>query len=305
MLETDDSELLTAEQECSLALAVARGDEIARNRLVQGNARLVVRIASQYVGRGLSLEDLVGEGNLGLIRAAQEFDPRFGTRFSTYSAYWIKQSIRLALTNTSAMIRLPSHMVTLLRKWARLKRIMERDLGREATFEEIADRLELNEAYRNHVRNAFNARHLNIESNRSDEESSWRVDDFAHESPTVEASLETKEQQLWLMRRMTRLTDLERAVITLRYGLHGEESLTWCEIGRRLGVTREWARKIELKALAKLRTEPVETAPKRRTGARQVTLLRRPPESPAKKPSEAPRRPKNPHVMQALAMAGN
>lgn len=258
LLETDDAELLTAEQERTLAAAVASGDAEARNRLVRGNARLVIRIASQYAGRGLPMEDLVGEGNLGLIRAAQEYDPSYGTRFSTYSAYWIKQSIRLALTNTSAMIRLPSHMVTLLRKWAKARRALERELGREAHFDEIADRLDLNDAQRKHVQNAFRTRYLSVEAGRSDEETSWQIDDFAAGSSSVDANFEEEERYMWLMRRMGRLTDLERAVITLRYGLHGEESLTWCEIGRRLGVTREWARKIELKALDKLRKEHFE-----------------------------------------------
>ncbi len=264
ILDTDASELLTVEEEKLLAQAVAQGDAEARNRLVRCNARLVVRIASQYAGRGLSLEDLVGEGNLGLIRAAEEFDPAFGTRFSTYSAYWIKQSIRLALTNTSAMIRLPSHMVTLLRKWAKARRLLERELGREALFEEIADRMDLNESQRNYVRNAFQAKYLCVEAGRADEESSWQIDEFVFDAPSVEARMEEEERYLWLMRRMTRLTDLERAVITLRYGLHGSESLTWCEIGRRLGVTREWARKLELKALEKLRKEHFETKPKSR-----------------------------------------
>lgn len=262
ILDTEDAELLTAEEEKSLARAVADGDPEARNRLVCCNARLVVRIANQYAGRGLSLEDLVGEGNLGLIRAAQEYDPEFGTRFSTYSAYWIKQSIRLALTNTSSMIRLPSHIVTLLRKWAKTRRILERELGREATFEEIADRLDLNDSHRKHIRNAFQARYLTVEAGRGDEEASWQVDEFVHDVAPVSARLEEEERTLWLKRRMACLTDLERAVITLRYGLHGEESLTWCEIGRSLGVTREWARKIELKALDKLRKENHESGSK-------------------------------------------
>ncbi len=272
ILDTEESELLTQEEERQLARAVAEGDADARNRLVRCNARLVVRIASQYTGRGLSLEDLVGEGNLGLIRAAEEYDPEFGTRFSTYSAYWIKQSIRLALTNTSSMIRLPSHMVTLLRKWAKARRSLERELGREAGFEEIADRLGLNDAHRNHVRHAFQAKYLSVEAGRSDEESSWQVEDFVHDVPAVSVRLEDEERMIWLKRRMARLTDLERAVITLRYGLHGEESLTWCEIGQRLGVTREWARKIELKALDKLRKESCE--PQKKSTARKPAAVK-------------------------------
>src|SRR4051812_15360934 len=114
--------LLSAEEERELAEAISRGDRDARSRLIQANLRLVVKIARDYVGRGMGLEDLIGEGNLGLIRAAEEYDPRFGTRFSTYASYWIKQAIRHALTNTTATIRLPAHMVTLLSKWRRAER---------------------------------------------------------------------------------------------------------------------------------------------------------------------------------------
>src|SRR5205823_12079025 len=115
--EIRDDALLSAAEERALAEAIARGDRDARARMIQANLRLVVKIAREYLGRGMSLDDLVGEGNLGLIRATEEFDPRFGTRFSTYASYWIKQAIRHALTNTTATIRLPAHMVTLLSKW--------------------------------------------------------------------------------------------------------------------------------------------------------------------------------------------
>ena len=133
-----DDALLTAAEERELAAAIALGDEKARRRLIECNLRLVVRIARDYVGRGIPLDDLIGEGNLGLIRAAQEFDPRFGTRFSTYAGYWIKQAIRHALINTTPTIRLPAHMVGLMTRWRRAERAMQRDLGREPSFDEIA-----------------------------------------------------------------------------------------------------------------------------------------------------------------------
>ena len=106
--EVKDESLLTAAEECALAEAIAEGDDDARSRMIQANLRLVIKIARDYVGRGLVLEDLIGEGNLGLIRATKEFDPRFGTRFSTYASFWIKQSIRYALINTTSTIRLPA-----------------------------------------------------------------------------------------------------------------------------------------------------------------------------------------------------
>ncbi len=129
--------MLTAAEECPLAEAIARGDKDARSRMIQANLRLVVKIARDYVGRGMILEDLIGEGNLGLIRAAEEFQPRFGTRFSTYAAYWIKQSIRHALINTTSTIRLPAHMVGLLTKWRRSERVA---LSRAGPYAQLSTR---------------------------------------------------------------------------------------------------------------------------------------------------------------------
>src|SRR5262245_62413090 len=122
--EIKDDPLLSAAEERALAEAIARGDREARSRMIQANLRLVVKIARDYLGRGMVLDDLIGEGNVGLIRAAEDYDPRFGTRFSTYASYWIKQSIRHALINTTATIRLPAHMVNLLTKWRRSERAL-------------------------------------------------------------------------------------------------------------------------------------------------------------------------------------
>src|SRR5262249_1622448 len=138
-----DDALLTAAEECALAEAIAHGDTASRSRMIQANLRLVVKIARDYVGRGIVLDDLIGEGNLGLIRAAEEFDPRCGTRFSTYASYWIKQAIRHALINTTSTIRLPAHMVGLLTKWRRAERTLCRDEGRAPTFDEVASYLRL------------------------------------------------------------------------------------------------------------------------------------------------------------------
>ena len=121
--------LLSAAEERVLADAIARGDRDARSRMIQANLRLVVKIAREYLGRGMVLDDLIGEGNLGLIRAAEDYDPRFGTRFSTYASYWIKQAIRHALINTTATIRLPAHMVGLLTRWRRAERTLSRERG--------------------------------------------------------------------------------------------------------------------------------------------------------------------------------
>ena len=120
--DINQSGLLSAVEERVLADAIARGDRDARSRMIQANLRLVVKIAREYLGRGMVLDDLIGEGNVGLIRAAEDYDPRFGTRFSTYASYWIKQAIRHALINTTATIRLPAHMIGLLTRWRRAER---------------------------------------------------------------------------------------------------------------------------------------------------------------------------------------
>ncbi len=143
-----DDSLLSAAEERELAEAIKAGDSDARSRMIRANLRLVVKIARDYTGRGMSLDDLIGEGNLGLIRAAEDFDPRFGTRFSTYASYWIKQAIRHALTNTTATIRLPAHMVTLLSKWRKAERALTRELGQSPTFDQIATALGLSDAQR-------------------------------------------------------------------------------------------------------------------------------------------------------------
>ena len=142
-----------------LAERVAQGDQDARNDLVQANLRLVVTIVRSYCGHGLDPEDLVSEGYLGLITAAERFDPRFKTRFSTYASLWIKQAIRHALCNTTAMIRVPMHAINLLTKWRRTTFALERTLGREPRFDEVADAMNLPEGQRRIIEQALCTRH--------------------------------------------------------------------------------------------------------------------------------------------------
>src|ERR1700730_894428 len=136
--EINETPLLNAEEEKQLALRIEEGDSEARDHLVRANLRLVVNIARSYVGKGLGLQDLVEEGNLGLMRAVEGFDPSMNTRFSTYASYWIKQSIKRAVVNTAKTIRLPAYMVELMTKWRRASAVLQEELGRAATEEEIA-----------------------------------------------------------------------------------------------------------------------------------------------------------------------
>ena len=252
--EIREESLLSAVEECELADAIARGDKDARTRMIQANLRLVVKIARDYVGRGMALDDLIGEGNLGLIRATEEFEPCYGTRFSTYASYWIKQSIRHALINTSTTIRLPAHMIGLLTKWRRAERVLCRQLGRGPSFNEVADALGLSDSQKMLVAKAHQARQLKLENNTSSARrgSSWGT--LGQYTPS-DAMLEANEEWRILLSRLAHLEPRERTILVLRYGLEGESALTLKEIGRRLGVTREWVRKIEIRAIRKLHNE--------------------------------------------------
>ena len=250
--EIRDASLLSAAEERSLAEAIAQGDSDARARMIQANLRLVVKIAREYVGRGMSLDDVIGEGNLGLIRAAEEYDPRFGTRFSTYASYWIKQAIRHALINTTATIRLPAHMVGLLTKWRRAERALTKEFGCPPTSDQVAVSLGLSDSQKGLVEKAKRARHLRLESGGGEDGRSWSPDESPANRESPDAVLEADDEREDLLRRLDRLDARERAILALRFGLEGEVPLTLKEVGRRLGVTREWVRKIEIRAVRKL-----------------------------------------------------
>jgi RNA polymerase primary sigma factor len=265
-----DDVLLSGAEEVALAGAIKAGDRDARTRMIRANLRLVVKIARDYAGKGLAIDDLIGEGNLGLIRAAEEFDPRFGTRFSTYASYWIKQAIRHALTNTTATIRLPAHMVTLLSKWRKAERTLARELDQSPSFDQVAVTLGLSDAQRVLVERAKRASRLKLEGG---DDEGWSPDEAGdhHEGP--DAALEAADERRHLLRRLDRLDDRERTIVSLRFGLHGDDPMTLKEVGRRLGVTREWVRKIEARAVKKLDGDapanPQADAP--RPGRRKAT----------------------------------
>jgi RNA polymerase primary sigma factor len=273
-----DDALLTAAEERELAAAIACGDEGARRRMIEANLRLVVRIARDYVGRGIPMDDLVGEGNLGLIRAAQEFDPRFGTRFSTYASYWIKQAIRHALINTTTTIRLPAHMVGLLTRWRRAERSLGKELRRAPTFEEVASYLGLSETQKTLVARAHRARQLKLESGLAGEANRWSPEEAIDRGEAPESAMEAEDERERLLSRLDRLEERERIILSLRYGLEGAVPMTLKEIGRRLGVTREWVRKIELRAIKKLDDRAPESPRRsaRRLPRRAMTPATRP-----------------------------
>jgi RNA polymerase primary sigma factor len=249
---------LTRDEEHELAALVANGDVNARNEFVQANLPLVIKIARSFQGRGLALDDLVGEGNLGLIRATKEFRPAFGTRFSTYAAYWIKESIRHALINTTTTIRLPAHMLGTLAKWRRAERDIANERGETPRFDEVAAVLGLSESQKMLVGKARQALWFGPHRNNKLDPDSCDCEKVWNRSGACEERLEANEAHHMLVQRMQRLDKRESTVLELRYGLAGEAPLTLKEIGLRLEVTREWAGKIELRALGKLRDEQYE-----------------------------------------------
>jgi RNA polymerase primary sigma factor len=242
---------LSRDEEIELAERIARGDHQARNRMIQAHLALVGTIARGFRHRGLSLEDLIGEGNLGLIRAAEEFDPRFGTRFSTYAAYWIKEAIRHALINTTATIRVPARMAGVLARWRRAERTLGRQLGRTPSFDEIASSLGLSAIQKGLVARALDAGRLRLEGSSVDRVGAPFFADVADRHGRADDLVEAEDERAVARRLIDRLDARERTIVALRYGLEGE-ILKRVEIGRRLGVTREWVRQLEARALRKL-----------------------------------------------------
>jgi RNA polymerase primary sigma factor len=246
--EVAATDLLSAEEERALALGIAGGDAEARDHLVRANLRLVVRLARQARGRGLPFEDLVAEGNLGLIRAAEGFDPAVGVRFATYAKHWIGQSIRAALIRHGRPVRLPHHAVTLVARWRRAAAALRGRLGREPEPREVGVALGLSERK---LRLAIEAlRASELEACPEDEGES-ALDRLAGGSP--DAGLEEEESLGRLRAALGRLEEREARVVRLRYGLEaGSGPLTLSEVGKRVGLSRQGANVAERRALGRL-----------------------------------------------------
>ena len=250
--EINEVALLTADDEKMLARAIALGDKAARERMVRANLRLVVNIARGYVGKGLALQDLIEEGNIGLLRAVQGFDPNVGTRFSTYASYWIKQSIKRALVNTAKPIRIPAYMMELLCKWRRAAADLQDKHGRPATAEEIAVVLELPKKKLAIVKKAIKV--YNLVPQTDQPENGWSLGemlmDERNRPPDVEM-VEADDLKL-VMHRLDHMDKREATVLRMRFGLNDATPKTLKEIGESLGLTRERVRQIENEALGKL-----------------------------------------------------
>ncbi|HID77920.1 MAG TPA: RNA polymerase sigma factor RpoD/SigA [Planctomycetaceae bacterium] len=250
--EINETQLLTPEDEQELALAIGRGDPEARDRMVRANLRLVVNIARGYTGKGLSLQDLIEEGNLGLLRAVEGFDPAVGTRFSTYASYWIKQSIKRALINSAKTIRIPAYMVELLSKWRRASTRLAEELGRTPTPEEVARVLGLPRKKLSIIKKAIRIYNLTPQTDQGD--SGWSLGDMIMDERTRSPDEELLEHDnlRHVLRQLEVMDQREATVLKMRFGLDGHEPRTLKEIGQALGLTRERVRQIETEALAKL-----------------------------------------------------
>ncbi|MEM7199920.1 MAG: sigma-70 family RNA polymerase sigma factor [Planctomycetota bacterium] len=254
LADINEVPLLTAEEEIALAYRIAEGDLEAREHMIRANLRLVVSIAKNYVNRGLAFMDLIEEGNIGLMKAVEKFDPEAGCRFSTYATWWIKQGIRRALVNTVKTVRVPSYMSEIVSRWKAMSMELTYMLGRAPTSAEIAEELELPPTNWDVVRDTVLANSQPTHSMNEDSSSVFAdsLEDTRVQAPDDEILRSTEIQRM--LELLDAIDAREAKILRMRYGIGADNAqpMTLKAIGERIGVTRERVRQMEQEAIRKL-----------------------------------------------------
>jgi len=252
--EIGQTPLLTREEEVKLARKIKRGDQAARQQMIKANLRLVVKIAHDYSNYGLPLLDLISEGNIGLMKAVERFDPKKGGKLSTYAAWWIKQSIKRALANQSKTIRLPVHLVDKIARMRRVAMQLAEEFGREPTDEELGEELQLPAAKIAQLRTAA-IRPASLDATVGQDEDGASLGDMIGDESAHTPSdlLSDKNLRRAVMDLLPVLDDRELKIITMRFGLDGKKEMTLEEVGRKFKVTRERIRQLQNIALRKIK----------------------------------------------------